>query len=177
MGSYSGIAFSFNGLGYLGCGSTVNTNITTNDLYSYDPATDIWTTEISFPGGVRNSMSCLVIGSAVYTGLGSSDIFPVIDYKNDWWSFGSPVGIQDVVNDNTVTAVVTDGALHLSFSALAQNGKLQVYDAQGKLICSEVLRTGATNHTTVLQHKTKGIYFYKICQGKSLIKSAKFALL
>lgn len=177
IGSYGGIAFSLNGLGYLGCGSTISTNVTANDLYSYDPVANTWAADAPFAGGVRNSMSCLVIGNGVYAGLGSTGIYPVINYQSDWWSFGSTVGIHDVAQQNCVTVFMNHSLLNLKFqSAITQNGLLQVYDTGGKLILKEVLLKGTTNYETTLKCEAKGIYYCQIYNGENLVKSQKLAL-
>jgi hypothetical protein len=53
-GRANGIAFSINNLVYMGTGALIGTFGNVNcfdDLWSYDPATNIWSQRASYPGG------------------------------------------------------------------------------------------------------------------------------
>jgi len=95
----SGIAFSHNGKGYAGCGSSWVTGSGSrfyNDFYEYNPQTNVWTRKANFPGsGIAGAIS-FVVNGRIFTGLGISAqgrIRDIWEYHpdNDTWTHVSVV--------------------------------------------------------------------------------------
>lgn len=65
-------AFSIANKGYLCCGSDTN-NITLNDLWEYNPTTNVWTQKANLIGGTRRSAFSFSINGLGYVGGGIAD--------------------------------------------------------------------------------------------------------
>jgi N-acetylneuraminic acid mutarotase len=85
------VGFSINGMGYVCLGST-GYGSPINNLWEYNPQSDIWTEKTGFPGSPRSKAAAFVIGNKAYVGLGSdfsedelSD-FWAYDPGNDTWT-------------------------------------------------------------------------------------------
>jgi N-acetylneuraminic acid mutarotase len=77
--AYNGVAFSIDGIGYVGLGTT-SVGVAINELYKYDPAdkgTDHiygkWTQIGDFPGGPRTQAVCFQLGDNVYISCGKDN--------------------------------------------------------------------------------------------------------
>lgn len=81
------ISFSLNGKGYAVTG-TSSSNVPTNSVYDYDPATNTWGTLPNFPGTARSFGIGTVNNGLAYIGLGAT----TTAYLNDFWSFDAVTG-------------------------------------------------------------------------------------
>ncbi len=108
VGRNLGIAFSYNGKGYAGCGIYENSY---NDLFEYDPQDDTWTRKNDFPyGGIWGAIA-FTINNRIFVGLGSSFVAPIRDIweynpASDSWShvaiipnYGGPGAFVFVINN------------------------------------------------------------------------------
>jgi N-acetylneuraminic acid mutarotase len=113
-------AFSVNGKGYVGLGKYYvwNTADTTfQDIYSYDPATDLWTKLNDFGGGPRTDAVCFVVENEAYIGTGNNE--NGVSQK-DFWKY-------DHIED-TWTQLTSEfsGDIRRSASAFSLNNKAYV---------------------------------------------------
>lgn len=78
-------AFEIGNKGYYG-GGHINSGseITYQDYWEYDAATNSWTQIANFGGGLRYHSSAFTIGSAAYVGCGENGSH---SYTNDWWKY------------------------------------------------------------------------------------------
>ncbi|VAW21474.1 hypothetical protein MNBD_BACTEROID01-608 [hydrothermal vent metagenome] len=83
----SGVGFSINGKGYLvsGSGSSL-----VNNVWEYDPATDLWKEKTSFEGSTRTEAVGFGIGNYGYLSTGRSSSY----YFDDIWVF-DPNAVYD----------------------------------------------------------------------------------
>ena len=86
--SYDAIAFSINGIGYVGLGTYFNGTVI-KSFYKYDPSQrgpgysqGKWTTIEDFPGGERTEAVCFKLGDNVYIACGRDKDG---NYKKDLW--------------------------------------------------------------------------------------------
>lgn len=89
------IAFSINGLGYVGLGAEAYNTIDymfLKDLWSYNPITDVWMQMASLPDSARSGASCFVVNNKVYV-VGGQTGFPqasadlwMYDPQSDQWT-------------------------------------------------------------------------------------------
>jgi N-acetylneuraminic acid mutarotase len=79
--------FSIGNKGYMG-GGTNNENY--QDLWVYDPATDVWTQKADFGGGGRQGASGFAIGNKGYVGCGTSGYDT---RNNDFWEYDPATNI------------------------------------------------------------------------------------
>ncbi len=81
------VAFSIGSRGYIGLGSGMdgsgNNAVYRNDLWEWDPATDVWTRKADFPGPGRYGAAAFVIGDRGYIGTGNTSV----DVVNDFWEY------------------------------------------------------------------------------------------
>ncbi|NPA68845.1 MAG: hypothetical protein GXO50_09590 [Chlorobi bacterium] len=89
IGVEDAVAFSINGIGYVGLGTTGYADAVVPRFYKYDPSDrsaghsqGTWTQIADFPGGPRTKAVCFKIGDNVYVGCGEDDNG---NYKNDLW--------------------------------------------------------------------------------------------
>lgn len=86
------VAFSIGNKGYLGTGlsylivNNVNTEVYNNDLWEYDPATNVWAQKANFPGGPRWRATAFSIGTKGYVGTGITDN-NYFNSTKDFWEF------------------------------------------------------------------------------------------
>lgn len=79
------IGLSIDNVGYIGMGTDTN-EMTHNDWWAYDAATDVWTQRASLPGSVRRNAIGVTVGSVAYVGLGidSNEAGPGVPLKDLW---------------------------------------------------------------------------------------------
>lgn len=85
-GRTAAVAFSIGGKGYLGTGEGIaffNANYF-QDLWEYDPTTEIWTQKADFSGGPRAYATGFVIGNYGYLGTGENTNGIL---QNDLWRY------------------------------------------------------------------------------------------
>ncbi len=75
------VAFTVNGIGYVGTGETNSGR--TKTFYKYDPNTDTWTQVASLPGAGRTSSVGFSIGNSGYVGTGNTSS----GSTNDFWEY------------------------------------------------------------------------------------------
>lgn len=76
----NGVTFIINGKVYLACGSRGSI---VNNVWEYDPSTDLWEEKTAFEGSVRTEAVGFSIGSKGYVTTGRSSSY----YFDDIWSF------------------------------------------------------------------------------------------
>jgi N-acetylneuraminic acid mutarotase len=64
-----GIGFSIGSRGYIGTGEDTANNVL-NDLWEYDPGSDLWIQKANLPGSGRRDATAFVIGNKGYVGFG-----------------------------------------------------------------------------------------------------------
>lgn len=77
---YSAVAFTLNGLGYVGTGYDGSY---LKDFWKYDPNTDSWTQSLSLFGSKRESAFAFVLGGKAYVGSGLNND----QFLYDFWAF------------------------------------------------------------------------------------------
>jgi N-acetylneuraminic acid mutarotase len=82
-GRVSGIGCAVNGKGYVGLGETYGVNYE-NDLWEYDPGTNLWTRMADFSGGQRNGSVAYEVNGKMYIFFGLS---PSLTSYNDVWEY------------------------------------------------------------------------------------------
>lgn len=85
----NGSAFSINGKGYLTCGSTGSL---LNNVWEYDPVTDLWIEKTPFEGSVRTEAVGFAIGSKGFVVAGRSSSY----YFDDIWGFDPTAEYDDL---------------------------------------------------------------------------------
>jgi len=86
----SPIAFSINGIGYIGGGGDKGAGVT-NSFYAYDPETETWTEKASFSGGKQHSGCYVSTATKGYVIAGTADSGPTdhtweYDPTSDTWT-------------------------------------------------------------------------------------------
>ncbi|TSD67198.1 galactose oxidase [Inquilinus sp. KBS0705] len=78
------IAFSINGVGYMGLGTDNNYDKNFKDFYKYDATANRWTRVADYPGTGSFGVAAFVIGNKGYAGIGGKtpDITP-----KDFWQY------------------------------------------------------------------------------------------
>ena len=84
------VGFAVNGKGYIAGGSSVSL---VNNVWEYDPASDLWTEKTSFEGPSRTEAIGWGVGSYGYVATGRSSSF----YYDDIWRF-DPNAEYDKIN-------------------------------------------------------------------------------
>lgn len=80
----SPIGFSIGNTGYIGEGTSTYPGYTfVNDVWSYDPTTNVWTQVASFPGTARYTLLGFSIGTKAYIGTG----WDQASYLQDFWMY------------------------------------------------------------------------------------------
>jgi N-acetylneuraminic acid mutarotase len=82
IGRHHPISFSLDGKGYAVTGSLSNGQ-PTDDVYEYNPQSNLWLTKADFPGTARSFGIGTVANGKAYIGFGAS----TTQYLNDLWSY------------------------------------------------------------------------------------------
>jgi CARDB/Galactose oxidase, central domain len=77
-GRNSAIAFSIGNKGYVGGG--MDSTVTKNDFWEYDPQTNVWTQKANIGGSVRSDAFAFSIGNKGYVGGGTDGAFVLNDF-------------------------------------------------------------------------------------------------
>ena len=88
-------AFSINGKGYVGLGSSVD-GIFFNDIYEYDPLKNEWKKKADFPGLTRQGAAYFVINDKAYFGMG---IGSGPAYLKDFWEYNPETDMWRQLSD------------------------------------------------------------------------------
>ncbi|HOZ83479.1 MAG TPA: kelch repeat-containing protein, partial [Bacteroidia bacterium] len=96
---HSPIGFSINQYGYIATG--FNNGTCYNDMWKYDPSTNVWSQVASLPGSGRYGASVFVINSKAYAGIGwsssnqgLSDFYEYDPIANQWSARANFIGPQ-----------------------------------------------------------------------------------
>lgn len=83
-GAYYATAFTLNNIAYI-CGGKFGPSLYSDQLWSYNPATNQWAYVSKIPGTKQERYGLVGIGlnGKAYIGLGANEDF----YQNDWWEF------------------------------------------------------------------------------------------
>ncbi len=106
---YDAVAFSINGKGYVGLGSSSGSNYL-KDFYEYNPGTNTWSKIADFPGTGRYGAVAFSIGNAGYAGTGSDGT----SAKGDFYKYESGVW--------TAVASLPSGQERVSATAFSTGG-------------------------------------------------------
>lgn len=166
-GSHGLSAFVMSNEGYVGAGTllSIGSNTVYDDFHSYDPALDSWTSIPDFGGGIRQGTVSMSIGNRGYVGLGSTLIYPQINYQSDWWTFADPTGIEDPnINTNEVVAYFDiHHNLNINLNtSLKSKTAVEVFDANGKLIRSSTFNQNQQNLVIENMNLANGIYYFSL---------------
>ena len=81
------VGFALMGKGYL-FGGQDTAEVIHKDLWSYDPATDIWTQKADMPGSARRDAVSFTIGNYAYVGSGMDSVSaPTGITLKDFWRY------------------------------------------------------------------------------------------
>ncbi len=117
MGRHIPAGFTINNLAYFGLGQNINT-VTYNDLWEYNPLTDIWTQKASMPGATRCGSANFAIGNFGYVCCGwTNTVSPT--QLNDVWKY-------DVINNTWAQAAAFPGPGRYTSSSFVINNKAYV---------------------------------------------------
>lgn len=81
-GVYFATGFAVNGKGYVACGK-IGASYYSQELWMYNPATDLWTQKSNFPGGVRYGQASFVLNGKAYVGCGTDENW----FTHDFWEY------------------------------------------------------------------------------------------
>lgn len=182
FGSHGLSAFVMSNEGFVGGGTSLNSgaNSVFDDFYVYDPALDNWSPILNFSGGIRQGTVSMTIGNQGYVGLGSTVIFPQINYQSDWWTFADPTGIDDhEINNNQVNAFFdTNHNLNINLNmSLKSKSVVEVFDANGKIICRSTFNANQQNLIINNMNLRHGMYYYSLSISSQKTISGKVILL
>lgn len=88
-GRNGAFGFEINGKGYVGMGlhrENSGANTYYNDLYEYNPLSNLWTQKANLPGSERSYCINFSVDKYIYVGLGVNN---VTQYLNDIWQYDS----------------------------------------------------------------------------------------
>ena len=88
-------------------------------------------------------------------------------------AIGASVGIKEsLISGNVlISPNPTNGVLNISFNAIPQNAKIEVYNSIGALVLTEAMNN--KNNTINLSDLNSGIYFMKVLEGNKVVAVKK----
>jgi N-acetylneuraminic acid mutarotase len=178
IGSHGMAGFIISDKIYAGTGAVVgSSNPVNNDFYCYDPVLNSWNMVPDFSGGIRQGTASMTIGSKGYVGMGSSVIFPSLNYFSDWWTFEVPTGIQEPDASLNVQAYFTGNeSLHFEFGRpLSGTGTIIIYDASGKEIKTVSTDNMQERADISLNNPASSVYLYSILEAGNILYKGKVA--
>lgn len=93
-GVYFATAFATSSRGYVCAGKIAPDNYAA-DLWEYDPATDNWSQQSGFPGGVRYNLMSFTVNDIGYVGFGIDED----NFRKDLWSFNPAISAWQQMTD------------------------------------------------------------------------------
>lgn len=165
------ISFSFDGMGYVGCGVSLNQQ---TDLWQYDFNLNSWTGQPDYPGLATANNISFVINNRAFVGLGT-DTFNV--RHTDFWEFiaDSLTGVE--INENLESVKlypnpVSDYCiLELSSSLSKYIVEFLLYDKNGKI---QIKRNIEDSFSVISKNgMASGIYYYTIRKNGEYFSSGK----
>ncbi len=176
-GSHGLAAFVLSGLGYVGTGTFLGTGpgAAYNDFYSYSPGNDAWTVLVNFGGGIRAGAVSMTIGNSGFAGMGTTQIYPLIDYQSDWWTFDNPTGIQEPQNNNDVTVYFdSDNNLVIQTgSPVKEQTHVLVHNSIGQLVSKSEIYQNQKEVIIKNLEPARGIYYYSLAGTSGATRSGK----
>jgi hypothetical protein len=127
-----------------------------NDFQYYDPSFHTWTTLPSLPSSARKGCSSFFSGNNLYicNGIDASG-----NRLNETWKISLVNDIDENDEDGNIRSYPNPAASYLTLK-ITDNGILETYSPEGKLLRSEKVNAGANMiSTTELEN---GIYFIKL---------------
>jgi N-acetylneuraminic acid mutarotase len=176
-GSHGFAGFVINDIAYIGTGTLLSlSNPVFNDLYAYDAITDVWTPITSFTGGIRQGAVSMAIGSQGFVGLGSSVIFPSLNYFDDWWTMVDQTGIIENENNNHTSIYIDNQQnLHIELQqASSDNQNVLIFNSTGQVIEKNQLVSQQREIIISMKKYAFGVYHYTV-QGNGNNIAGKFA--
>ncbi|MBK5285580.1 MAG: T9SS type A sorting domain-containing protein, partial [Bacteroidia bacterium] len=167
--------FSINNIGYYGLGGYLPASlqfIYFNDFYSYDPATNLWTIDItSFPALSRQRGISVSVNNEAYIGAGvryvtSSNTYT---YYNDWLKFtDNTTGINEFENTHPLISVYPNPvSQNISINLTDnENHSYRIVNALGETIHSGIL--DGTDKSIDVSTLSSGVYCIAIASGKMI---------
>jgi N-acetylneuraminic acid mutarotase len=177
-GTHGLAAFGINGKGYTGCGTSFAGfgNVVYDDFYEYNPSNDTWNVMPSFGGGIRQGGVSMAIQNSGFVGMGSSVIYPQINYFSDWWKFESPTGIDEQETHVNASAFVDhNNNLVISVNtSIRESAEIQILDHRGRIVASEKLVPVNNTFKMELPQLAEGVYCFRIKNNEVNNASGKF---
>ncbi len=176
-GSHGLAGFVLSGLGYVGTGTFLGAapGVAYNDFYSYSPGNDTWTALVNFGGGIRAGAVSMTIGNSGFAGMGTTQIYPLIDYQSDWWTFDNPTGIQEPQNNNNVL-VYFDAENNMVINTGSPVNELthvRVHNSLGQLVSTRELLQNQKEITIKNIDPARGVYYYSLAGISGTTRSGK----
>jgi N-acetylneuraminic acid mutarotase len=132
------VSFLINNIGYIGTGYTSESVARTNDFWSYDAGSKIWSQVAPFPGTTRNDAVAFVSGGKAYVGTGYDNVLTVDNgYKKDFFQYTPATNTWKAVADFPGTprqyasafTVGDNGYVGLGFSSAGYFQDIYKYNA------------------------------------------------
>jgi hypothetical protein len=130
-------------------------------------------------GTAPDSLTILAVASGAFsvTNLLGGQGQPGSTLYVDDLSVEYPLGIQQVLLPEVAVNTYPDPAsdmLTIELSTKVNNGLLQVYNLQGKMM--EKINLSDTKTTVSISHLSTGTYYYKLTNGKEVINTGSFVI-
>lgn len=169
------VAFTSNGLGYVGLGQSANEN-DYQDFYAYDPTSNTWSQVLeTSPITSRAWASAVNVNDKVFIGGGGDINGSDLNLLTDWWELvpataavhkAQPAMASELSiypNPARTTAMV-------QAPAVKKEALLTIVDAAGHEMLSTQLTNGVLGETLNLSSLPTGEYFLKLQSDKVLVK-------
>jgi hypothetical protein len=170
-----GVGFTIGLNGYYGLGLDLNNFTELNDLYRYNQASNTWMPMTSLNDTGNVFRSAFVLNGKAYAVGGETANG---SYVNTVWEFDPPAssGIEDDRAGNFSLQVfpnplTSSSILTLNGEMLPKEMELLMYDASGKLVRKEKMRTG--NFILDKGSLGPGVYFIRVEAGSRCIAATK----
>lgn len=166
--------FSINGKGFIGTGDDYSSGNNYDDMWMYDPATNVWTQIEDFGGIARRYLTSFTIGNKAYAGTGTSGT----NFK-DFWVYDYWLSALEREKDLVKINVYPNPAIDFTTVALenvpelfwANDLKFELYDLSGK--CIQAHPVTQSSFKINKPAGGSGVYVYALIYDGQAVRTGK----
>ncbi len=165
-------AFSICDKGYFGMGEGFSPlGLFFNDLWQYNPVTNVWIQQTNFIGTIRKESAYFSIGNKGYIGLGENNYNSYNDFYEYTPDSLCATGITDLASSSNLIIYPNPAKEEFTVYGLQlnKNVEIKIFDSKGKTVLTQHQHTAARNLTLPIANLPAGIYLVQVSDAENKV--------